>query len=312
MSTVRVWHITESNIFPVHLLDLTSLDAVTRQLPDGYYSTFRTYDECRRVLGLTSHLQRLFDPVSPPDVDAGMLRRKLRRLLEGYCPGEARVRAVMTQQGQVYLALEPLQLLPQEVYEKGVRVETTELQREHPRLKSTGFIGRSDSERKHIAQEGIFEALLTKEGVILEGMTSNFFYVQQTRAPKEHRDDSERKERHESSTRAVEAGASSTPAAKRTPRSTQLCTARDDILLGVTRQTVIEIARGRGLDVTYKPLKRDQLTAVVEAFITSSSRGVVPVIQVDTLKVGEGRPGPITGELMTAYEEYVLENAELI
>ena len=312
MSTVRVWHITQTNTIPVHLLDLTSLDAVTRQLPGGYYSTFRTYDECSRVLGLTSHLHRLTDPVSTPDVDAATLRRELRRVLEGYRPGEARVRAVMTQQGQAYLALEPLQLLPQEVYEKGVRVETTELQREHPRLKSTGFIGRSDSERKHIAQEGIFEALLTKEGVILEGMTSNFFYVQYTRAVEEYRDFSEQKEWRQSATHAVEAGASSTLAAKGTPRSAQLCTAREDILLGVTRQTVIEIARGRGLDVTYKPLKRDQLTAVVEAFITSSSRGIVPVIQIDEFKVGEGRPGPITRELMTAYEGYVLENAEPI
>ena len=48
-------------------------------------------------------------------------------------------------------------------------------------LKSTAFIGVSDAERKHIAQEGIFEALLVKDGEILEGMTSNFFYVNTSR-----------------------------------------------------------------------------------------------------------------------------------
>jgi hypothetical protein len=43
----------------IHLLDEASLDAITRQLPEGYYSTFRTYDGCTRVIGLTAHLRRL-------------------------------------------------------------------------------------------------------------------------------------------------------------------------------------------------------------------------------------------------------------
>jgi branched-chain amino acid aminotransferase len=91
-----------------------------------------------------------------------------------------------------------------------------------------------------------------------------------------------------------------------------LCTARDDILLGITRQTVIDLARGRGLPVQYQPLKRDDLTALAEAFITSSSRGIVPVIQIDNVTVGEGRPGPVTEELMDAYAAYVREHAEPI
>ncbi|HSL30193.1 MAG TPA: aminotransferase class IV, partial [Anaerolineales bacterium] len=222
MSRVDVWHITQTGTVSVNLPDLTSLDAVTRQLPEGYYSTFRTYAECTRVLGLRSHLQRLFEPVAAPDVDAATLRRELREVLKRYRPGEARVRALMTRQGNVYLALEPLQLLPHEIYAKGIRVETIELQRENPRLKSTTFISRSDAERKRMAEKGVFEALLVKEGMILEGMTSNFFYVQTSRAEREK----------------------------------LLCTAADDILLGVTRDRVIEIARGRGLEVRYEPLHR--------------------------------------------------------
>jgi branched-subunit amino acid aminotransferase/4-amino-4-deoxychorismate lyase len=153
-------------------MEASSLDEVTRQLPEGYYSTFRTLAGCTRVLGLDAHLRRLFDPVRTSAVDEAALRRQLRALLEPYRPGEARVRAVMTGEGQAYLAIEPLRLLPPTVYERGVRAETTELQRQHPQLKSTSFIRRSDSERRHIAQEGIFEALLVKEGKILEGMTS--------------------------------------------------------------------------------------------------------------------------------------------
>lgn len=272
MSNVRVWRITERAIRPIELEDRRSLDSITRQLPEGYYSTFRTYEGCQRVLGLNSHLRRLYQAVDTPRVSAASLRRKLRALLEPYRPREARVRAVMAKNGQVYIAIEPLRELPPEVYRDGVRVETIDLHREYPRLKSTAFIGESASERRRIAGQGIFEALLVKDGKILEGMTSNFFYL----------------------------------------AGEVLYTARTDILPGVTRKTVLAIARGRGVEVKFRPLKRDQLPAVTEAFITSSSRGIVPVVRIDALPIGQGSPGPLTLELMSAYESYVRKNAEPI
>ncbi|HJR80375.1 MAG TPA: aminotransferase class IV [Anaerolineales bacterium] len=275
MSDIRVWQITPTENIKLEI-DASSLDEITQQLPAGYYSTFRTFGSGTRILGLTSHLQRLYQPVSNTEVDESVLRRRLSALLESYYPGEARVRTVMTSRGKVYIAIAPLSPLPREVYEQGVRVETIELQREHPRLKSTSFISRSDSERKHIAQEGIFEALLVTDGTILEGMTSNFFYVGQL---------------------------SNLPC---------LGTARHGILLGITRETVLEIAQGRGLAVNYQPLKLAQIEDISEAFITSSSRGIVPVIQIDEVTIGQGSPGPITKELWAAYEAHVLEIAERI
>ena len=282
---IHTWKITETKLDELRFDDNSSLDAITRQLPDGYYSTFRTYDSCTRVIGLSAHLRRL------PTVGASALRRNLLQLLEPFRPDEARVRVMLTFNGQVYIAIEPLKLLPREVYEKGVYVETTSLHRNDPRTKSTAFIGASDEERKHLAQEKIFEALLVKNGKILEGMTSNFFY-------------SIRPER-----------ASSAFVAKNAPHSAQrevICTAQRDILLGITRTMVIRAARGRGVEVRYSPLRLNQLPAVKEAFITSSSRGVVPVIQIDNVKVGQGSPGKMTQLLMSAYNEYVLKHAEKI
>jgi branched-chain amino acid aminotransferase len=268
---LRVWRIAPAQNIKLKT-DASSLDEVTRQLPDGYYSTFRTFDGCTRVLGPGAHFERLYKPVSAPAVNESFLRRQLFELLEPYRPDEARVRVTMTHQGQVYLAIEPLTPLPREIYESGVRVKTTELQRDQPRLKSTTFIGRSDSERKHIAMARIFEALLVKDGNILEGMTSNFFCLKEG----------------------------------------ILYTARDDILLGITRKTVIDLARGMGFEVREQPLKRDQLAAVEESFITSSSRGIVPVIQIDDVIIGQGSPGPITKQLSTAYEAFVLQESEKI
>lgn len=264
---VKTWKLTtEDRAEEMPFADSSSLDAVTKQLPEGYYSTFRTFDNCTRVIGLSAHLRRL------PNADASLLRRSLRLLLEPYRPGEARVRLMETRQGQFYISIEPLKLPPPEVYEQGVRVETVTLQRTNPREKSTAFIGASEAERKKIARLGIFEALLVGNGRILEGMTSNFFYV----------------------------------------RDGILYTARRGILLGVTRTMVIRAARGRGVKVRYRPLELDQLREVKEAFITSSSRGIVPVVQIDGVKVGRGRVGKNTKLLMKAYEEYVLKHAEKI
>ncbi len=293
---IQTWHITPTQNIKLDM-DSSSLDAITRQLPDGYYSTFRTFAACTRVLGLTAHLQRLYDPVSTPAVGVSSLRRRLFALLEPYRADEARVRTIMTRPGQVYVAIEPLKLLPREVYEKGVRVETTELERESPRLKSTAFISASNSERQHLAHEGFFEALLVKEGEILEGMTSNFFYVHHPRA-----------ERNEVETTLAPARS----AGERAQHEITLCTAQHDILLGITRQTVIELAQQSGLDVQYQPLKLDQLADVEEAFITSSSRGIVPVIQIDTVTIGQGDPASITKQLSAAYNAHVIEKAEYI
>ena len=235
------------------------------------------------MIGLSAHLHRL------PNVDRSALRRSLIQLLEPYRPGEARIRVLQTKQRQVYVAIEPLKLLPRDVYEKGVRVETTSIQRINPREKSTTFISASNEERNHIAQAGIFEALLVKDGKILEGMTSNFFYVL-------------RAERSERSLRVQ---------SKRAQREA-LYTARRDILLGVTRTMLIRAARGRGVEVRYRSLELSQLRTVKEAFITSSSRGVVPVIQIDDVRVGQGRVGRVTKELIRAYAEYVNRRAEKI
>src|SRR6266508_3635750 len=132
---IQAWQITQTQNIKLEL-QAASLDEVTRQLPDpdGYYSTFRTFAGCTRVLGFTAHLRRLYEPVTTPEVSESFLRRQWLTLLEPFRPAEARIRLMMTKLGQLYIAIEPLRSLSREVYENGVRVETTELHRDHPQL----------------------------------------------------------------------------------------------------------------------------------------------------------------------------------
>ena len=275
-NTIEMWELPAVNgARKVNLPDMSTLDAITRQLPQGYYSTFRTFEDGKRVLGLQAHLQRLYNPAAMQkikvSVDVDALRTNLRERLRNFS-GEARARVIMTKEGQIYVVIEALKLLPPEIYLKGVKVVTTRVQRENPRLKSTNFISESENERAEISHSTAFEGLLVKNGFILEGITSNFFYV----------------------------------------RGNVLGTARKNILLGITRRTVLRVARGSGLDIVYRPLKRGQIPALSEAFLTSSSRGIVPIVQIDSAPVGEGVPGPITKNLMKGYQTYVMQHAELI
>lgn len=79
-------------------------------------------------------------------------------------------------------------------------------------------------------------------------------------------------------------------------RDDTLVTPRAGILLGVTRTVVLELARGRfALEERVIPLA--ELALADEVFITSSSKEITPVVQIDDLVIGDGRPGPRTTEL---------------
>jgi branched-chain amino acid aminotransferase len=77
-----------------------------------------------------------------------------------------------------------------------------------------------------------------------------------------------------------------------------------NILSGITRSVVLELAR-RDFRVELRDISYSDMIAAREVFITGTSRGVVPVIQVDDTQIGDGRPGPNTRKIMSALEEYV-------
>lgn len=270
---IKAFRITSHKNIP---LDMTasSLDGMTAQLPQGFYTTFSTLAHGTRVLGLKSHLQRLYIPAKAlklhPPIPAGELRKRIALLVQKNLPDESRVRLILTKdEGQLFIGIQPFEPLTKSIYVHGVKVITTKTSRHDPRIKDTGFISSSAEQRKMLNKD-VFEILLIKNEKILEGMTSNFYGI----------------------------------------KGRTIITASRGILLGVTRKALLRIARGQGMSIEYRAPRVNE--KFDEAFLTSSSRGVVPIVSIDGKPVGQGRVGKWTEILSEAYQAYVEKKSEKI
>jgi len=73
------------------------------------------------------------------------------------------------------------------------------------------------------------------------------------------------------------------------------------LLPGITREFVFEIGRAIEVEVREAALRDDDLYAADEAFLTGTTREVVPVVTVDSRSIGDGRPGPVTLKLLEEF-----------
>jgi len=81
------------------------------------------------------------------------------------------------------------------------------------------------------------------------------------------------------------------------------------VLPGVTRSILLELAQGL-LPLRLEAVSRTQIREVSEAFVTSVSREILPVVEIDGRALGDGRPGPVTRELMRRFASLVAREAE--
>lgn len=264
-------------------LSMQSLDEASLHLPGGAYTTFRTYSG-RKVLHLEDHLSRLEQTAEmagqPVKLARLALRSALRRalheaVLEALDIADWRIRLTLDLEahpGNVYISLLPLVTLPDEAYQHGVPVVTCSLQRQLPKAKLTRFIVRAGAVRQNLLP-GIEEAVMfDTQGRLLEGLSSNFF--------------------------AVRAGV--------------VCTAEAGVLSGVTRSLALQAAGRLNIPVQLEPVSLADLPCLDEAFITSASRGLLPVCQIDQALIGKACPGPFTHQLMHAFQAMVQEQLEPI
>ena len=147
----------------------------------------------------------------------------------------------------------------------GIRVITTEDQRWHRcHVKSVNLLGNALA-KKQAQRAGADEAILLAEGFVREGASSNFF--------------------------AVKNGAIITHPLD------------EHILPGVVRDRVIGLALLSKIRVDERPLREAELFDLDEAFITSTTQGVMPVTEIDGRVIRNGRRGGVSEKLQVAFDE---------
>jgi len=75
------------------------------------------------------------------------------------------------------------------------------------------------------------------------------------------------------------------------------------ILEGITRDAVIDLARQNGLEVREVPITRHDVYIAEEVFLTGTAVEVIAVVKVDSRKIGNGTPGPITRDLKERFHK---------
>ena len=79
-----------------------------------------------------------------------------------------------------------------------------------------------------------------------------------------------------------------------------------EILPGITRAAVLRLSREQGVPVEERAFTLEEACAATEAFVTSATAFVLPVVNIDGRPIGDGRPGPLTQRLRTLYVEIAL------
>ncbi len=79
----------------------------------------------------------------------------------------------------------------------------------------------------------------------------------------------------------------------------------NEILHGVTRRTILMIAAEEGIELEERPFSADEARTAAEAFVTSATSFVTPVVRIDDAVIGDGTPGPLSRRLLAWYRDYM-------
>ncbi len=254
---------------------------------DGVFEGIRVYGG--KIFRLAEHLDRLYDSAHAIWLTIPMSKEEMAQVTEEAVRRsgitEAYIRHVVSRgvgdlgldprkcpRPSVIIIVDTIKLWPEEVYETGLKVVTAGTpipQRESlsPRVKSLNYLPHILAKIEGV-QAGADEVLmLDSQGHVAEGSGQNIFVVKHKRI----------------TTPPVYAG----------------------ILKGVTRDVVIELARGAGYDVQESMLNRYDVYTADEAFFTGTASEVVAIRQVDGRLIGAGKSGAVTRDLRARFQALV-------
>jgi branched-chain amino acid aminotransferase len=259
---------------------------------EGVYEVIRTYGG--ELFLADRHFRRLRASASMITLDVGMAdsalegivretiaacrteagdgargQEVLARILVTRGIGEMSYDPTKSPHPSLVVIVKPLVPPPASAYERGVAVALVSVVRNHPasvdpRIKSNNLLNNVLAMQEALRRGPYFEAIMRNfRGELSECSQSNLFLVKDgtVRTP------------------ALDAG----------------------LLAGITREFVEEVAVESGIPMADSVLGDDDLFGADEAFLTSTSKEIVPIVRVDDRTIGFGRPGPITLRLLDAY-----------
>ncbi len=254
---------------------------------DGIFEGIRSY--AGRVFRLKEHVDRLYESAQAIHLAIPMSREDMARAVIDTLAvnnlTDAYIRLIVTRGAgslgldprkttdpQIIIITDSISLYPPELYEHGLKIITAGTMRNHPaalspRVKSLNYLN-SILAKIEATNAGCLEALmLNHKGEVAECTGDNIFLVK----------------RGELHTPSIDAG----------------------ILEGITRDAVIEIARGTGITVVERAMDRHDVYTADECFLTGTAAEVIPVVECDARPIGAGKPGPITKDLLERFHKLV-------
>ncbi|GAG32601.1 unnamed protein product, partial [marine sediment metagenome] len=243
---------------------------------DGVFEGIRIYDG--RIFELEAHINRLYKsamvirlvmPMSKDELisavektaEANGVRDGYIRLAVTRGVGTLGLNPFVCENGRLFIIADNIQLYPEELYEKGMKVISANTVRNHPlaippQIKSLNYL--NNILAKIEALDGnVPEAIMyNHEGYVAEATGDNVFIVKNGVIY----------------TPPIEAGA----------------------LEGITRAAVIKLAKEENIEVVEKNLTKFNLYTCDEFFLTGTAAEVIGIVEIDGRVIGEGRPGPVT------------------
>jgi branched-chain amino acid aminotransferase len=255
---------------------------------DGVFEGIRAYHG--KVFRLEAHLERLYDSAKlinlPIPLDKEEFAALIYETLQRNNLTDAYIRPVVTR-GKGDLGLDPRKCpkptvfiivtswgaMYGDLYQRGLQAITVSVRRNAaealpPNAKTLNYLNNILAKIESIYKGGDEAIFFDTNGYLSEGSGDNIFLVKNGRIL--------------------------------TPPTL-------NNLRGITREVVLECVERLGIDHQEKNLGYFDLYTADEVFVTGTAAEVAPIVEIDGRKIGTGRPGPVTGELMAAFRS-VTEN----
>src|SRR3989442_9066186 len=209
-----------------------------------------------------------------PSADSGQGREAYIRILVTRGIGELTYDPAATPTPSIVVIVKPHVAASREAFERGVTVALVPIVRNHPGsvnplIKSNNLLNNALAMQEAFRRGGFEGVMRNYRGELAECTQSNLFIVKNGAAL----------------TPPVDAG----------------------LLPGITRAFLFEVGDERGIPVREAVLRDEDLFGADEAFLTSTTREVVPIVKVDDRTIGAGTPGPITRALLDGFRKKAQE-----